>query len=136
MYVQCTSLPTGNFLQHKRFYNADTTTYIRKHLHVNMMLYTLRMQGNCINIYRQVPALSNLWHICSASFQSTYLEVDEIEDLDPGISLLYTPDNNISKSCTCTILSLSSPDHQVETLWLELCCFVCVIRPQPAELPR
>ena len=29
---------------------------------------------------------------------------------------------------------LSSPDHQVETLWLELCCFVCVIRPQLAEL--
>ena len=64
------------------------------------MLYTFRMQGNCINIYRQVP---DLRHICSASFQSTYLEVDEIEYFDNDISLLYTPDNNISKSCTCTV---------------------------------
>ena len=36
----------------------------------------------------------------------------------------------------CNNSNMSSPDHQVETLWLELCCFACVIRPQPAELPR
>ena len=47
-----------------------------------------------------------------------------------------------TRTCTCMyctwlsinqsafyILSLSSPDLQVETLCLELCCFVCVIRP-------
>ena len=33
------------------------------------------------------------------------------------------------------ILSLSSPDLQVEMLCLELCCFVCD-SSQPAELPR
>ena len=63
------------------------------------MLYIFYIQGNCINICRQIPGLSDLWHICSASFQSTYLEVDQIDYMyfEHDFSLLYAPDNNISK---------------------------------------
>lgn len=76
--------------------DATTCTYIYsvvEHVHVIYISYA----RDCINIYRQVPGLSDLWHICSASFQSNYLEVDQIGSFQRDFPLLYTPDNNISK---------------------------------------